>query len=116
MTDIDLDELRVRLDAVPIFDVRTEHEYAGTFGKPCDPRQGHVPGARHLELGELLGLTEEAARERVALPAGAEVVVYCHSGSRSALAAEVLRRLGFDARNYRGSWLEWSRTDLPIEG
>ena len=115
MTDVDLEELRARLGDVAVFDVRTAHEYAGTFGKPCDPRQGHIPGARHLDLGELLGMTEDAVRERVGLPAGAELVVYCHSGSRSALAAEVLRRLGFEARNYPGSWHEWSRTELPIE-
>ena len=44
-----------------------------------------------------------------------ELVVYCHSGQRSALAAELLRGLGYDARNYLGSWHEWSRTELPAE-
>ena len=114
MTDVDLDELASRLGEVAVFDVRSAHEYSGTFGKPCDPRQGHIPGARHLDLGELLGLTEDAVRGRVRLPPGTELVVYCHGGSRSALAAEVLRRVGFDARNYAGSWHEWSRTELPI--
>jgi thiosulfate/3-mercaptopyruvate sulfurtransferase len=115
VTDVGLDELASRLREVAIFDVRSAHEFSGTFGKPCDPRQGHIPGARNLDLGELLGLTEDAVRERVALATGSELVVYCHSGSRSALAAEVLRRLGYDARNYAGSWHEWSRTDLPID-
>ena len=42
--------------------------------------------------------------------------MYCHSGSRSAFAAQILRALGYDARNYVGSWHEWSRhDDLPIE-
>ena len=55
-------------------------------------------------------------REELALEPGAEVVAYCHSGSRSAIAAQVLRSLGYDARNYVGSWHEWSRhDDLPIE-
>jgi thiosulfate/3-mercaptopyruvate sulfurtransferase len=115
LSDVELEELSGRLGDVPVFDVRSAHEYSGAFGKPCDPRQGHIPGARHLDLGELLGLTEDAVRERVALPPGSELVVYCHSGSRSALAAEVLRRLGYEARNYAGSWHEWSRTDLPID-
>jgi thiosulfate/3-mercaptopyruvate sulfurtransferase len=51
------------------------------------------------------------------LDPGTEVVAYCHSGSRSAMATEILRSLGYDARNYTGSWHEWSRHDeLPIEG
>jgi 3-mercaptopyruvate sulfurtransferase SseA len=89
--------------------VRTAREYSGEAGYPCDPEQGHIPGARHLELSELLELSPEQIRELVGLPEGAEVVAYCHSGSRSALAAEILRAAGYDARNYPGSWHEWSR-------
>ena len=40
---------------------------------------------------------------------GAEIVAYCHSGSRSRFAAEVLVGAGYKARNYVGSWHEWSR-------
>jgi thiosulfate/3-mercaptopyruvate sulfurtransferase len=58
----------------------------------------------------------ERIRELVGLPAGAEIVAYCHSGSRSALATLALRSAGYDARNYAGSWHEWSRHDeLPLE-
>jgi 3-mercaptopyruvate sulfurtransferase SseA len=32
------------------------------------------------------------------------------------MAAQILRAVGYDARNYAGSWHEWSRhEDLPIE-
>ena len=58
----------------------------------------------------------ERIRELVGLPEGAEIVAYCHSGSRSALATLALRCAGYDARNYAGSWHEWSRHDeLPLE-
>ena len=50
----------------------------------------------------------------VGAPEGAEVVAYCHSGSRSALAVSVLASAGYAARNYVGSWHAWSRDpDLP---
>jgi thiosulfate/3-mercaptopyruvate sulfurtransferase len=115
VTDIDLEELSRRLGEVPVIDVRRPEEYDGSYGAHCDPRQGHIPGAVNLAVEELLDLDEQEIRARLGLPDGAEVVVYCHSGSRSGLAAQVLRKLGYEARNYAGSWHEWSRTELPLE-
>jgi len=116
-------ELASRLDdeTLAILDVRTPDEYTGRRGNHCDPRQGHIPGARLVEVGELLAgpglpLPAEAIRGLVGLPEGAEIVAYCHSGSRSALATFALRSAGYDARNYAGSWHEWSRhAELPLE-
>jgi thiosulfate/3-mercaptopyruvate sulfurtransferase len=108
-------------ETLTILDVRTPDEYSGKRGSACDPRQGHIPGARLLEVAELfVGPGQPASPERVrelaGLPEGAEIVAYCHSGSRSALAALALRAAGYDARNYPGSWHEWSRHDeLPLE-
>jgi thiosulfate/3-mercaptopyruvate sulfurtransferase len=116
-------ELSGRLEdpALTILDVRTPDEFTGRHGSQCDPRQGHIPGARNVEVGELFEApgrpaSPERVRELVGLPEGAEVVAYCHSGSRSALATLALRSAGYDARNYAGSWHEWSRHDeLPLE-
>jgi thiosulfate/3-mercaptopyruvate sulfurtransferase len=108
-------------ESLVLLDVRTPDEYTGRRGSPCDPRQGHIPGARLVELDDLLvgpgqPAPPERIRELVGLPEGAEVVAYCHSGSRSALAALALRAAGYKARNYPGSWHEWSRHDeLPLE-
>ena len=113
--DIELEELSFRLGELRVIDVRRPEEYDGTFGSPCDPRQGHIPGAVNIDVQELMGLTEDELRELVAVEAGGEVVCYCHSGSRSAFAVQVLSRFGYDARNYPGSWHEWSRCDLPLE-
>jgi thiosulfate/3-mercaptopyruvate sulfurtransferase len=115
LTDVDLAELTARLGDVAILDVRHATEYDGSHGYGCDPRQGHIPGAVNVPIDELVALDETAVRERLGLPAGAEVVVYCHSGSRSLAGSQLLRALGYDARNYAGSWHEWSRTELPLE-
>jgi thiosulfate/3-mercaptopyruvate sulfurtransferase len=104
-----------------LLDVRREEEYTGKRGSACDPRQGHIPGAKRVQVDELFagpGQPQPADRIRqlVGAPEGAEVIAYCHSGSRSALATLALRSAGYDARNYAGSWHEWSRHDeLPIE-
>jgi thiosulfate/3-mercaptopyruvate sulfurtransferase len=115
------DELAGRLDdpTLTILDVRTDEEFRGKGGYPCDPRQGHIPGARHLHVQELFAgpgapLAEEDVRSLVG--EADEIVAYCHSGSRSALATLALRAAGYDARNYAGSWHEWSRhPELPLE-
>jgi thiosulfate/3-mercaptopyruvate sulfurtransferase len=118
LDDVTTAELAGRLGepGLVLLDVRSPGEYDGSAGAPCDPRQGHVPGARNLDVNELLGLTTEALVERIGAPPGAEVIAYCHSGARSAHAVDVLREAGFAARNYVGSWHEWSRdATLPIE-
>jgi thiosulfate/3-mercaptopyruvate sulfurtransferase len=116
VSDIELDELRNRLGAVAIVDVRSAFEFDGSTGYPCDPRQGHIPGAIHLDVSRLVDLPAEQIQGALGVDSGAEVIVYCHSGGRSAVAAQMLRGLGYDARNYPGSWHEWSRHDeLPVE-
>ena len=115
-------ELVSRLDdpELTILDVRRPEEYTGKAGSPCDPRQGHIPGAKLVEVSELFAgpgqpRAAEEIRTLVGLPEGAEVVAYCHSGSRSALATLALRSAGYRARNYAGSWHEWSRhAELPM--
>jgi thiosulfate/3-mercaptopyruvate sulfurtransferase len=114
-------ELASRLDdeALTILDVRRAEEYSGKAGSACDPRQGHIPGARRLQVDELFGpdgLPRPAEEIRSLVGDAQEIVAYCHSGSRSALATLALRSAGYDARNYAGSWHEWSRhAELPLE-
>jgi thiosulfate/3-mercaptopyruvate sulfurtransferase len=115
MSDVELEELERRLGEAKVVDVRHPYEYDGSFGAPCDPRQGHIPGAVNVDVDELVTMSAEQVGELLDVEPGAEIVVYCHSGSRSARAAMILQRLGYEGRNYAGSWHEWSRTELPIE-
>src|SRR5262249_55404550 len=106
VSDITYDELVDRLGTVPVIDVRTPVEHSGAAGYPCCAREGHHPGSRPIPLQEIRRAGD--LRTLVGEPAGAELVVYCHSGARSAEAAAVLGAAGYDARNYVGSWHEWS--------
>jgi thiosulfate/3-mercaptopyruvate sulfurtransferase len=117
VSDIDLDELTRRLgeDGLVVLDVRTPEEFRGEAGYPSDPRQGHLPGAVNVSLQELFGVDPAGVRALVGAPAGAEVIAYCHAGGRSALAVELLRAAGYEARNYPGSWQEWAADPtLPV--
>ena len=119
MEDVTLEELRRRLGekGLVVLDVRTVLEFDGTARNSCDPRHGHILGARNLPIEDLLVCrSAEEVRALVGLPQGAEIVAYCHVGSRSGFAADVLRAAGYEARNYLGSWHEWSRDpSLPGE-
>jgi thiosulfate/3-mercaptopyruvate sulfurtransferase len=117
--DVTLDELRKRLgeEGLVVLDVRSPLEFEGVARAACDPRHGHIRGAVNVPLESILECASaEQVQTLVGLPKGTEVVAYCHSGSRSAFAAQVLRGAGYDARNYVGSWHEWSRdASLPAE-
>ena len=119
MSDVTTEELARRLGepGLVLLDVRRPEEYTGDMAAPCDPRPGRIPGALNVDVSLLLGAGDPAAvQSLVGVPAGAEVIAYCHSGSRSALAVQVLAAAGYAARNYLGSWHEWSRDpELPAE-
>jgi len=112
---IELPELAARLDdpGLTILDVRSRPEFTGERGYASDPRQGRIPGARHLWINELIMRSPEEIRALVGLPEGAEVVAYCHSGVRSHHAVEALRSAGDRARNYVGSRRERARPPDP---
>jgi thiosulfate/3-mercaptopyruvate sulfurtransferase len=116
--DVERDEVVRRLGekGFVVLDVRSAREYRGEVTAPCDPRPGRIAGAEHFDLQVLLALTPDQIRERLGPAEDVEVVAYCHSGSRSELATQILASLGYRASNYRGSWHDWSRDDsLPAE-
>ncbi len=118
MTDVTLAELVSRLGepGLVLLDVRGAAEYTGELGAHCDARRGHIPGARNIDVQDLFALDAARIRDRVGAEEGAEVIAYCHSGQRSAIAAGLLRAAGYEARNYPGSWHEWSNDpSLPVE-
>lgn len=127
---IDLDMLRQKLQGDPpvlILDVRTTDEFTGKRQKKGAKRAGSIPGSHSLNWVESIDI--EGSKKLLSKPEleklfaniipdkESSVVVYCHSGSRSAHTTFVLTQLlGYkNVRNYDGSWAEWSYfEDLPI--
>jgi hydroxyacylglutathione hydrolase len=70
---------------------------------------GHIPGAEHAFLGDLL--------ERVkGVPHDAPIVAQCQGGSRSAIAASLLRANGFtNVRNLSGGFAAWRDAGKPVD-
>ncbi len=69
---------------------------------------GHVAGAVHLPLGQLVQRVEE-------LPEDRQLVVVCRSGARSARATAFLASSGFAAVNLAGGMQAWAEAGLRFE-
>jgi phage shock protein E len=99
------DELASRLaagEAPLVLDVRTPEEFA----------TGRIPGAiniPHTELSARLDELGPDARER-------ELVVYCRSGARAAVAEAILRDADFsNVRHLEGDMTAWRGEERPCE-
>jgi hydroxyacylglutathione hydrolase len=76
-----------------------------------------VRGASEHAAGCLEGSTNIAytrlAPRLAELPRGRRILVHCALGGRSAAAASMLRRAGFDAVNVAGGFEAWRKAGLP---
>ena len=75
--------------------------------EPYEHDAGFIEGDRHVEFIRLSHEAGSIAKDRT-------VVFYCRSGGRSAVATEVFRAAGYDARNMTGGLLAWNREGLPL--
>ena len=84
-----------------VLDVRTAAEFAA----------GHVPGARNVSHDQLPAKLAELSSLK-----DKEVVLYCRSGRRTAIAEQTLRGAGFTRlRHLEGDWLAWEAEKQPVE-
>lgn len=97
-------ELMQRLDMnTPplILDVRRGDEFAS----------GHVPGAINIPHNEITAHLDELSTLR-----NKEIVVYCESGRRAAIAQGVLEKAGFTrVKHLQGDMRAWRERGLPHE-
>jgi thioredoxin len=84
-----------------LLDVRTAGEFGG----------GHLPKATNIDFR-----SPDFASKIKDLPKDKPVFVYCLSGGRSAQAAEMLRKEGFQVTELQGGYLKWTTKLKPLEG
>jgi thiosulfate/3-mercaptopyruvate sulfurtransferase len=108
-----------------ILDARPPVEFSGETPGADIERPGHIPGARNLFWATLVHSTDdtrlkdEAELRRMFEEAGVgpddTIVAYCRTGGQAGFLYTVARHLGYDVRLYDGSFVDWSRTDYPVE-
>ena len=84
-----------------LVDTREESEWA----------HGHLPGAIHLGKGVIERDIETAIPDL-----GAEIVLYCGGGYRSALSADSLQKMGYtNVASLDGGFGDWMRAGHPVQ-
>lgn len=84
-----------------LIDVREDNEW----------QAGHVAGAAHMGRG----IIERDIVQKIP-DKDAEIILYCGGGYRSALAADMLQKMGYtNVLSMAGGWKAWNDAKLPIE-
>ncbi|WP_455653341.1 rhodanese-like domain-containing protein [Phascolarctobacterium sp.] len=89
-------QVKARLDKgdmLTVIDVRTKEEYAS----------GHVPGSILIPFDEIKAKAGQLPQDK-----NTEIVVYCRSGRRSAIAADTLIALGYNRIYDMGAISSWT--------
>ena len=117
---------RVKVDLI---DIRSADEYSGKIFAPAGfqelaVRAGHIPGAINIPWG--LNVNADGTFKTVAelkkvyadkgVDGKQSIITYCRIGERSSLTWFVLSEiLGYNVKNYDGSWTEYGNTvGVPI--
>jgi len=98
MQTITTNELKKRMDAGEqphLLDVREDYE-----------RADFNIGGRHVPLGKLQSMQLDDIEDWK----GDEIIIYCRSGNRSGIAANMLEQLGYkNVKNLVGGMLDWQK-------
>lgn len=88
-------------DGAALIDVREDNEFEA----------GHAAGARHMGRGIIERDIVQTFPEK-----DTEIVLYCGGGYRSALAADMLQKMGYtNVWSMDGGWAAWKDSGAPTE-
>ncbi len=102
--EITVEKTKQRLSQNPnakLIDVREDNEW----------QAAHAAGAEHLGKGIIERDVEAQVPDK-----GAELILYCGGGFRSALAADVLQQMGYtNVYSMAGGWKAWQESGSPVD-
>ncbi|HXG64154.1 MAG TPA: rhodanese-like domain-containing protein [Blastocatellia bacterium] len=88
-------------EAFHFIDVREDNEW----------QKGHAKGAIHLGRGIIERDIESTIPDH-----NDEIILYCGGGYRSALAADMLQKMGYtNVISMDGGWKRWNELGYPVE-
>lgn len=100
INECDVAEARERLgNGAVLIDVREDNEF----------ERDHAEGARHMGRGIIERDIVEAFPDK-----STELILYCGGGYRSALAADMLQKMGYtEVTSMDGGWKAWKNSGAP---
>jgi thiosulfate/3-mercaptopyruvate sulfurtransferase len=108
-----------------VVDARATTFYSGAqAGGGGNQPKGHVAGAKSVPFSDLtnpdLTLKSEAELKKVFASAGVgpddEVIAYCHVGQQATAVILAARSIGLKTQLYDGSYEDWAKKGLPVDG
>ncbi len=111
ITEISAEQMQNKLDesGYALIDVREPHEFVS----------GHLPGASCIPRGVLEFQVDahpavNGEQDISLLDRDRELIIYCLTGGRAALAAESLQKMGYsNVKSIAGGWKAWTEAKLP---
>lgn len=104
VTEISVEETLKRADEdedVKLIDVREDNEWEA----------GHAKGAIHMGRGVIERDIVHKFPDKET-----KMILYCGGGYRSALAADMIQRMGYkNVLSMAGGWTAWKEANAPVE-
>src|SRR6476659_8161503 len=100
--EVSVDETQVRLnEGARLIDVREDNEWDNA----------HAAGATHMGRGVIERDIVQTFPEK-----DTELILYCGGGYRSALATDMLQKMGYtNVWSMAGGWKAWKDSGAPVE-
>ena len=100
--EVTVDETIERMEhGAQLIDVREDNEWDA----------GHAAGARHIGRGVIERDIVQTIPNK-----SAELILYCGGGYRSALATDMVQRMGYtNVFSMAGGWKAWKESEAPVE-